>query len=70
MKQKDYVKKGALLGKTKKLSLGSHLHFGIRVGEYDDDRAQKGGLPVVNCKNWKSFSDYFIDSEKIDWNPK
>lgn len=64
------VQRGTLLGKTKYLTTGSHLHFGARVADFHIDISQKGALPKASCDEKPAFSERFIDSEKFDWGPK
>lgn len=65
------IRRGMLLGKTTALDSGSHLHFGVRTFEYDLAVSQAGALFKNVCgADDKIFSNYFIDSERMDWNTK
>lgn len=61
------VQRGTLLGTTKYLSEGSHLHFGLRVSNYDTSTSQKGALPEVACDGFPTFPSSFIDSQMMNW---
>jgi|CXWL01.1.fsa_nt_gi hypothetical protein len=67
------VQKGALLGKTAAIA-GPHLHFGLRVADYDGINSQAGMMPEKSCTiggtNYPAFPANFLDSKQIDWNPK
>ena len=62
------VQRGTLLGTTTNLPSGSHLHFGLRVAEFDSTVSQVGALPqkpcVISGKTYPAFPAYFIDSER------
>lgn len=65
------VQRGALLGTTTALATGSHLHFGMRVIDYDSTLSQAGALPqtscVINGFLYPPFANWFIDPEKMNW---
>ena len=67
------VQKGALLGKTAAIAK-PHLHFGLRVADYDEINSQAGMMPekpcTINGINYPAFPANFLDSKQIDWNPK
>src|SRR3989344_434901 len=57
---------GTLLGTTKYLSGGSHLHFGLRVKDYDVN-SQNGALPESACDGLPAFPSSFLDTENLSW---
>lgn len=69
--QNQEVQKGDILGYTKNIVGGSHLHFGLRITKYDFSVSQAGALPqtpcVINGTLYPAFPSYFLDSEKMDW---
>jgi murein DD-endopeptidase MepM/ murein hydrolase activator NlpD len=67
----DEVQRGTYLGTTKYLPSGPHLHFGVRLKDYDITFSQAGALPEMSCAigstTYPAFSDGFINSEHMDW---
>ena len=45
------------------LTSGDHLHFGIRMGEYEFNKSGYGALPVTAGCDYPGFSDGFINPE-------
>lgn len=71
VKAGDEVQRGTKLGTTTSLTMGSHLHFGARVTDYETSVSKVGALPEAACTIegflYPAFPAGFIDSEKMDW---
>ncbi len=68
------VAKGTFLGYPKYLSYslgGTHLHFGTRIGTFEQHVSQAGALPAGACTIdgylYPAFPGGFVDPERMDW---
>jgi murein DD-endopeptidase MepM/ murein hydrolase activator NlpD len=70
------VQRGTLLGTTKFLvdEAGnhiSHLHFGMRVADFNNPVSQAGALPeaacTINGTLYPGFPAFFLDSQSMNW---
>ena len=61
--------KGGYIGKVAYLSSGSHLHFQIRLHEYDNSTQtvtdRRGALPEKALTGFVAFPEYFVDPLKV-----
>ncbi len=75
--QEQEVQRGTPLGTTIYLEDDkgnpiSHLHFGLRIADFNNTVSQAGALPEVTCTDpsgvtYPAFPASFIDSEEMDW---
>lgn len=60
---KTFIPKGMKIATIANLypKAGNHLHFGVRLGDYDSTYSDKGALPTGTCSELKSFKENFIN---------
>jgi murein DD-endopeptidase MepM/ murein hydrolase activator NlpD len=70
------IQRGALIGSTAYIvdengNPISHLHFGMRLANFDSLVSQTGALPqtpcVINGNPYPAFPSSFVDPENMDW---
>ena len=63
----DTVTRGQIIGTIANLGTNTHLHFGIRSGNYSNDVSNVGALPQTDCGGYPAFPEQFVDPMLLEY---